>query len=97
MDKFYRKSYERPAGRRSLRQAICYYLATVAIDEKKTGVMKVILEGTNNQCEVEFDTEYVRLKQMPNTNRKILRVIDEAGYNSMYPPGKLVPIMDLVR
>ena len=96
MDETYMMPHEPPAGCVSLRWGLCYSLATVALDPKKIKVLKAILESTNNQCEMAFEAEYNHLRQMPNTNRKILRVIDESGYKSTFPPGKSHTILDII-
>jgi hypothetical protein len=88
MDETYFKRHERRVSCPSLRWALCHYLATVAIYEKKIGVMKPILETDHKQCEMAFEAAYDNLKQFPKTNRELLRVIDESGFKSMVPPGK---------
>jgi hypothetical protein len=60
----------------------------VALYEKKIGVMKPILETNRQQCEMSFEAGYDYLKQLPKTNRELLRVIEESGFKSMVPPGK---------
>jgi hypothetical protein len=88
MDETYPKRHERPVGSPSLRWALCHYLGVIALWEKKIGLLKPILESNNTEFEWAFHREYEKLKQLPKTNREILRVVDESGYKSIVPPGK---------
>ncbi|KAF2667905.1 hypothetical protein BT63DRAFT_426754 [Microthyrium microscopicum] len=96
MDETYYKDDERPAGAPRLSFGLCFSLATVAIVQRKVGVLKAILQCTRNVCDGDFDQEYRLLMEKPDTNREILRVINEAGYKGLWPPGYKPTIVDLI-
>jgi hypothetical protein len=83
MDKAYCNEHQGPQGRPSLRWSLCRELATLAISEKKVGILEPILESNHEQCGWQFDRQYDLLKEHPEGNEELLRVIDKSGYKKV--------------
>jgi len=74
-------------GNPSVRQSICSRLCTLALKERNTNILRVVLQKDLSSFDLAFHLDADDLKH-DGSAPDIVKVIDESGYVTGLPPGQ---------